>query len=109
MQKLCEYPDVVHLNYQPWPDGEGLEVEFRLIYKGSLPAQGAGTGGSRIEEKHAIRRRLHPQLRELWTRHHFLKRYTIERPYTRDLVVPEQAGQSNNVLPQLELERAFFR
>jgi hypothetical protein len=51
-----------------------MELEFRLIYRGSLPAQ--GKGGSRVKEKHAIRRQLHSQLRELWYGHQLLKRYT---------------------------------
>ncbi len=62
-------------------------MEFRLVYKGSLPAQGAGTG-SRVKEKHAIRRQLHGQLRELWHGHQLLSRYTKETPYTRDFIVP---------------------
>jgi hypothetical protein len=52
-----------------------MELEFRLIYKGSLPAQGSGTGGSRVQVKHAIRRQLHSQLHEFWHGHQLLKRY----------------------------------
>jgi hypothetical protein len=41
-------------------------VEFRLIYRGYLPAE---TGrDTRKDAKHAIRRALHPQLAELWTK-----------------------------------------
>jgi len=36
-------------------------VDFTLIYEGPLAANG------RPEQKHDIRRRLHPQLKELWT------------------------------------------
>jgi hypothetical protein len=39
-------------------------VNFRLIYRGPLPAQ--GKGDSRAREKQSIRKALHPQLRELW-------------------------------------------
>jgi hypothetical protein len=53
-------------------------MEFRLIYRGALPAQGAGTGGSRIKEKHAIRRQFHSQLRELWHGHPILSDYVQE-------------------------------
>lgn len=49
-------------------------MEFRLIYKGSLPAQKSG----RSKEKHAIRKQLHWQLRDLWHNHNFLSRYTRE-------------------------------
>jgi hypothetical protein len=68
------------LRYQAWPEDDGEDVEFRLIYKGELPAQGAGTGGSRIKEKHAIRKQLHGQLRELWRVDQFLSRYMQEIP-----------------------------
>lgn len=46
-------------------------MEFRLVYKGALPAEGAG--GSRTKEKHAIRKALHSQLRDLWNQHGFLR------------------------------------
>jgi hypothetical protein len=42
-------------------------MEFRLIYKGPLPAEGAG--GSRAREKHTLRKHFHKQLRELWRQH----------------------------------------
>ena len=44
-------------------------MEFRLVYQGNLPAAGGGGGASRLNEKQAIRRALHPQLRELWQTH----------------------------------------
>jgi len=53
-------------------------MEFRLIYRGPLPAQGAGTGGSRVQEKHAIRRQLHVQMREVWHGHPHLNPYVHE-------------------------------
>ena len=43
-------------------------MEFRLVYEGPLPAQGA-----RSEHKWAIRRALHPQLAELWRQHPALR------------------------------------
>ena len=42
-----------------WPEGEGEIVEFRLIYKGRIPAESHGGGGSRIREKHKIRLAVH--------------------------------------------------
>ncbi len=44
-------------------------MEFRLIYQGPLDPQ---TSQSRVKEKHAIRRALHPQLKELWSQFPFL-------------------------------------
>ncbi len=42
-------------------------MRFTLKYRGSLPGQSSGTGG-RVREKQAIRRYLHPQLKDLWER-----------------------------------------
>jgi hypothetical protein len=39
------------------------------MYKGRLPAQSSGGGGSRLREKHLIRKEFHKQLRELWKQH----------------------------------------
>jgi len=45
-------------------------VEFRLIYEGKLPSQSsAGTN-----DKHEIRKKLHPQLKEAWDQFPFLDR-----------------------------------
>lgn len=55
---------------------KGTEVEFRLIYRGKLPA--ASDGDTRASVKHQIRRQIHPQLRELWNQHPLLKD-TLER------------------------------
>ena len=45
-------------------------MQFRLIYRGPLPAE---TSKPRVKYKHAIRKFLHPQLRELWQQHDFLR------------------------------------
>ena len=57
-------------------------MEFRLIYRGPLPAQ--GTSGSRLEEKHAIRRQIHVQMRELWRGHPYLSPYIDEKSSSFD-------------------------
>jgi hypothetical protein len=49
----------------------GYELEFRLVYRGQLPAQ--GSGDARSKEKHRIRKAFHPQLKELWQQHDFLR------------------------------------
>lgn len=49
---------------------EGYDLEFRLIYEGVLPSE---ANHPRTEEKQAIRRALHPQLRELWKQDPFLR------------------------------------
>ncbi|MFI5089685.1 MAG: hypothetical protein ACHP7P_06465 [Terriglobales bacterium] len=50
-------------------------MEFRLLYRGKLPAQSSGGGGGHILEKHLIRKQIHVQLRELWKRHPFFSNY----------------------------------
>lgn len=64
-------PSTVCFPYQSWPEEKGVLVEFRLMYKGKLPAQ--NSGGGFIKEKHLVRRQLHRQLRELWQQNTFLK------------------------------------
>jgi hypothetical protein len=68
-------------------------MEFRLLYKGILPAQGS-SGGSRVKEKHAIRRQLHSQLRELWHGDQLLSRYVGETQLTKRIYIDANAGDS---------------
>jgi hypothetical protein len=59
-------------------------MEFRLVYKGPLPAQRGGSGGGRNTEKHQIRLALHGQLRTLWREHSVLSSWEKpERPQGR--------------------------
>src|SRR5271157_2737595 len=55
------YPFAQSLRYREHPEGEYLE--FRLIYYGPLVAE---TNHPRVPEKQAIRKFLHPQLKEWW-------------------------------------------
>jgi hypothetical protein len=71
------YEDKSHIDvwdYAPWPilDKEWREVEFHLIYQGSLPAAGQGGGKTRAREKHDMRKVFHKQLSSLWKTHPFL-------------------------------------
>jgi hypothetical protein len=59
-------------------------MEFRLIYKGTLPAAGSGGGGRRTREKHELRKLFHKQLKELWKQHPELRRQS-ERQFVRQL------------------------
>ena len=63
-------------------------MEFRLIYKGSLPAASSGGGGRRSVEKHALRKEFHKQLRELWKQHPDLRQQCEERYVV--LVTPQK-------------------
>lgn len=58
---------------------EGETVEFRLIYRGQLPAAGRGGKGGRVAEKHAIRKEFHKQLKVLWFQNNFLRSYARSR------------------------------
>ena len=53
-------------------------MEFRLIYKGKLPAVSKNAKGTRVEDKHRIRKTLHPQLRELWKSDRILRKHFME-------------------------------
>ena len=52
-------------------------MEFRLLYEGELLPSG-GTN-RRAREKHAIRRKFHPQLRHLWTVEENLRELAMRR------------------------------
>lgn len=55
----------------------GGSVEFRLTYQGRIPAAGRDT--PRTKDKHAIRRVMHPQLRQLWQEHPGLSEFYKNR------------------------------
>jgi hypothetical protein len=60
--------------------GEPIEkdnlVEFRLLYEGTLLSSG---NHSAVENKHHVRRELHPQLRRLWWEHYGLRQLAAHR------------------------------
>jgi hypothetical protein len=58
---------------------EHTSVEFRLVYQGPLVSQKSGGGGSRIAEKHAIRKVFHKQLQKVWQQRRVLDFYLQER------------------------------
>jgi hypothetical protein len=66
MNCAIEIPRTERLRIDDWPEVEGRVVEFRLIYKGKLPA---ASGHNQVSEKHKIRRDLHPQMKVLWAEH----------------------------------------
>jgi hypothetical protein len=62
--------------YDP-PEGDETFVEFRLIYRGNLPAE--GRQGGRTREKQFIRKEFHKQLRELWKQNPDLRHQSIQQ------------------------------
>lgn len=64
-------------------------MQFRLVYEGRLPANG------RPGHKQAIRRALHPQLRELWTHpplDSYAEQWLLDEPDPNDLSVVTRVG-----------------
>jgi hypothetical protein len=58
--QIFEYRD-------PPDEGSSKSVDFRLTYKGRLPAE--GSAGGRTKDKQLLRKHFHKQLRELWKQH----------------------------------------
>jgi hypothetical protein len=56
-------------------------MEFRLTYKGRLPAEkwSYNVEYARAEDKHRLRKHFHLQLRELWKVHPNLRRPSVVR------------------------------
>ena len=85
-------------------------MELRLLYEGSLHSQ-AGSN-ARTAEKHAIRKALHPQLREAWNEFPFLRRnvnaYATETSYHKFgfHFIPLVNGQQ---APHCRLDILFLR
>jgi hypothetical protein len=78
-------------------------LEFRLVYKGRLPAE---TSRPRVKDKHRIRKHFHRQLKELWSRDPVLKRqsdpvHVITTPYNAVLDPGKQKiYRANALLPR---------
>lgn len=70
----CPWTDVFKF-YEP--EAEEDSMEFRLIYKGRLPAE--GRAGGRAKEKHILRKEFHKQLKELWKQHPDLRQQSESR------------------------------
>jgi hypothetical protein len=68
-------------------------VEFRLIYRGKLPA--AGGGDTRSAVKHDIRCQFHKQLKILWKEHSSL----------REFEVPDYGPNSDRSVADLRADR----
>jgi hypothetical protein len=81
-------------------------MQFRLTYRGRLPAESRSE--TRARDKHRIRREIHQQLSELWRSHPFLRNYLKPRvsswgmkdvnsptvPTIQDIFEPREYGPS---------------
>lgn len=74
MLAAIELPHTEVFKFSDPPDEKGVEVQFRLIYRGPLHPVSSGKGGTRKKEKHAIRKQFHHQLKELWEQNVFLRK-----------------------------------
>lgn len=74
---LSRFPitEIVH-NYQGWDEG-GHFTEFRLYYRGPLPAE---TSRSKPKYKHMLRQQFHAQLKELWQQDPRLRKIINSKP-----------------------------
>jgi hypothetical protein len=94
----CVLPRTDVFNYYKAEDG--TTVEFRLIYKGPLPADRTDRTGQSVkaEDKHRLRKHFHLQLRELWKQHPDLRRqaethWMVERGTLANRIRPVVAGE----------------
>jgi hypothetical protein len=55
---------------------EASAMKFRLTYAG--PLMGSAGSNNRVDNKHAIRRAFHPQLKQYWEHHPFLREWRGE-------------------------------
>lgn len=68
-----QLPRVQNFDFYDPPEAEGIELEFRLLYSGPLPA---ATGGeNRKAEKNAIRKAIHVQLAAFWSQEIVTQRF----------------------------------
>lgn len=100
-------PQTQGFEYYDPPDGSVKYMEFRLIYRGPLPAE--GSGGGRAKEKHLLRKQFHRQLLELWRQHPNLRAQSegrfvkLERP-DPDTIYLDRASRPSSkaiVIPAL--------
>jgi hypothetical protein len=57
--------------FERWPEGEGFEMQFRLVVRGALPPE--SRKNRNLQDKHRIRREVHLQMRAFWQQHPSLK------------------------------------
>lgn len=89
-------PETVTLRYSPPLEGDGVRMQFRLVYQGRLPGEGRGSA-SHTKVKHEIRRTIHRQLLALWNTHPFLKSYCLS-PGKMGRMRPDGRGSYSYVM-----------
>ncbi len=104
----------VHLSDVRWrvprnPDSQGNAfMDFRLVYEGQLKAAGAGKGGGRVSEKHAIRKVIHKQPKRLWESVPKLKARTIEHSILNPGSRTRLMGTERHTLPGAEFRESLL-
>lgn len=85
-------------------------MQFRLVYQGKLPAASYSGGGTRMKEKHEIRRVLHKQLVHLWNTHPFLGYHTRSAgPYINGVLDERLASPTTIANIGKRFDRCGFR
>ena len=69
-----ESPEVRFWDLEEPP--EGRAVEFRLMYRGPLASDG------NFRQKHAVRKSLHPQIKQYWKDNPVLRNYLVPEGFT---------------------------
>lgn len=105
IESLQEYAHVDELVVADDPPSGRSVLEFKLMYKGKLKAE--GSGASRPAEKHMIRRQLHKQLRELWRQSPLLNGWFLNQTNGRpniEFLADRFARCGNRFLPLVREE-----
>jgi hypothetical protein len=71
-----------------WPEGNGSEMEFRLVVRGAVPPEKRGT----VSDKQRIRREFHPQIRSLYQQHPALE-HLFRMPWKGHARIADVANQ----------------
>ena len=82
-------------------DVEGIPLEFRLTYRGSLPASTASN--SRMKPKHLIRREFNKQLRNYWNIHPELQEH-----HESELAGNNEGGFISHEVPHYQIGDKSF-
>ena len=91
-------PEKRHFVFESWPES-CAQVKFRLIYDGELPPADKASA----DVKHAIRKQLHPQLRNLWDQEPVLQHVKRSKNGGLEAIATEYAAHGFRFVPLVRL------